>query len=85
MSAGKPVISNDKLGGTKEIITNNINGYIIDKYDINQAEDIILNLLDNNDESIRIGNNAKKIINEQFLIEKMGKKYELLYLETANK
>lgn len=80
MALEKPVIAYD-IGGTKEIVSHNISGYLIN-YDRNQViADMIIDLIDNPQKRIQFGQKGKKIVLEKFSLEKMGREFEVLYSE----
>ncbi|GHA72841.1 glycosyltransferase family 4 protein [Pontibacter akesuensis] len=80
MSLAKPVVAND-AGGTREIVHHNQNGYLI----LNQSEEEIIALINDliNDQEKRasFGRASKKIIEETFSLESMGKAFEQVYQE----
>ncbi|NVO02098.1 MAG: glycosyltransferase family 4 protein [Bacteroidetes bacterium] len=83
MALGKPVIAND-LGGTKEIVKDGINGYLITNDSPLKIACLINNLLNNQEKRLKMGEVAKKRIEESFTIDKMGKKFEKVYLEVLS-
>lgn len=80
MSLSKPVIAND-AGGTKEIVHNNENGYLIITQSEEEIAAIILELINNRKKREAFGQRSKNIIDENFSLEKMGKAFELVYKE----
>ncbi|MEG1009290.1 MAG: glycosyltransferase, partial [Clostridia bacterium] len=58
MNYGIPVISFDIDVGPREIIDNEINGYLIENRNLNKMEDKIIELIDNKELRKKIGNNA---------------------------
>jgi len=78
MALGKPVISTDTNGGSKEIIEEGKSGYVA-KRDAGVITSLILKLVE--DESLRnkLGERGKEIITSKFTIERMGQEYLNLY------
>lgn len=84
MAAGVPVVATNG-GGTAEIITDGVNGYIIESGDTNQAFHIVKKLL--NDESLRhnISEKARETIVNNFNLDKKGEEYVSLYKHLLSK
>ncbi len=84
MSYSLPVITTN-IGSIPEIIENNENGILIEPGNIEELKENILKLI--NDEKLRkkLGNNARKKIEEKFNIEKQINKIEELYLNIKYK
>ena len=77
VAMGKPVITNDVLGGSKEIIENEGIGYIIDNE--NEIVEKLKELLSNQTLRKTMGENGKKLIKDKFSIERMGEEYMQMY------
>jgi glycosyltransferase involved in cell wall biosynthesis len=80
MAFGKPVISTDIIGGSKEIILEGETGYCIER----NAEKIVtsINFLLNNPEiRTSMGNIGKERIRSHFSIKRMGEEFKILYNE----
>ncbi len=78
MALGKPVISTDLIGGSKEIILEGETGYCIER----NAEKIVTSvdyLLNNSELRISMGNKAKERISTHFSIKKMSEEFEHIY------
>lgn len=84
MALRKPVIATD-AGGTKELIVNNKNGFLITDQNINKVAKIIHNLLDDSNLRKDIGDEGRKTIESSFTIKKMGENFEDLYNEVIKK
>jgi glycosyltransferase involved in cell wall biosynthesis len=86
MAMGKTTISTS-VDGTKELITNNYNGFNIPVNDPLQLANTILKIHNNSKIKMIIGENARKTINEHFNITNMVHKIEDVYFQfmTANK
>lgn len=84
MAMGKPVISTDIIGGSKEIIEEGETGFCVEK-DLKKVTSLINLLLD--DKTLRdlMGKKAKETIFSQFSIERMGKEYLTLYQKLLNR
>jgi len=74
MAFGKPVITNDQKGGSKEIIENDINGFITSNNPI-EISNKINYLIDNLKIRTKIGENNRTKIIKDFTIEKMANEY----------
>lgn len=80
MALGKPVISTDTIGGSKEIIIEGETGYCVER-NTSKIVSLINFLLNNEELRISMGNNGRKRINSHFSINKMGKEFILVYNE----
>jgi glycosyltransferase involved in cell wall biosynthesis len=78
MALGTPVIATND-GGSPEIITDAVNGYLVDDNNITQAARILSELLDNPELLIRLGRNARETVLGKFLLETMVRNYVSLY------
>ncbi len=78
MALGKPVIAYD-TGGTKEIIKNGLNGVLIKDENDLQVSKIITDLIDNVELREEFGKYSRKIIEQKFKLEIMGKEYTQIY------
>jgi glycosyltransferase involved in cell wall biosynthesis len=78
MSLARPVMAND-AGGTREIVHHNVNGYLVTHQTENEIAALITELIDNPEKCSAFGKAGRKIIEEEFLIEKMGKAFEQTY------
>lgn len=80
MASGKPVIATD-VGGTKETITDSLNGFIVPPKDVHALSSAILKIL-NNPEGIKtMGAAGRQIAERDFSIKNNTDKTERLYLE----
>ena len=80
MSIGLPCLSFDIVAGPRDIIEDNINGYLIENENIKKMIEKIKYLIDNPSEQIRIGHEALKIV-DKFSLETIGKEYLNFILE----
>ncbi len=78
MAFGKPVIATNG-GGTPELVKDGITGILIEPYDIQGLIKSILTILDDNHLAKRMGSEGKKIVIENFNLDKMVRSYEIEY------
>jgi glycosyltransferase involved in cell wall biosynthesis len=79
MALGKPVIAT-KGGGTRELVVDEQNGFLINSGDIEQLNKKLTWLLINNDIAKSMGKKSKQIIKSKFDISIMIEKYQELYI-----
>jgi glycosyltransferase involved in cell wall biosynthesis len=82
MACGKPVIASD-TGGTKEIIVNNLTGFLITDETTEEIANLVTDLLDNEEKRKIIGENARLHIQKNFTVDRMGSDFGRLYSEVA--
>jgi glycosyltransferase involved in cell wall biosynthesis len=78
MALGKPVISTDTIGGSKEIIIDGETGYCTQR----NSEQIVVylnSILNNEDLRLSMGNKGKERIYSHFSIERMGEEFQDIY------
>jgi glycosyltransferase involved in cell wall biosynthesis len=80
MALGKPVIANNS-GGTKEIVENGINGYLITNETVDEIAVQLNSLLDDSQKRVKFGEAGRKKIYESFSIDRMGKEFDNVYKE----
>jgi glycosyltransferase involved in cell wall biosynthesis len=78
MALAKPIIATDS-GGTKELVSDMFNGFLIKKQDPQMLAEKILFLIDNPEIAIEFGDRGKKILLDKFSLEKMVNNYYNLY------
>ncbi|MGC8804752.1 MAG: glycosyltransferase family 4 protein, partial [Candidatus Ratteibacteria bacterium] len=78
MSMKKPVVATD-IGGTKEIVVDGENGFLVPVKDFECLAEKIIFILKNPSISEKMGEKGYKIVKEKFSLEKMIKNYENLY------
>jgi len=78
LAGGKPVITYD-IGGAKEVVINNQNGFICPADNVRQFTKHVVNLINNNEDLERLTTGAKETDLEQFSTERMLDKIEELY------
>lgn len=84
MSLGMPVMAND-AGGTKEIVHHNVNGYLVTHQTENEIAALISGLIDNPEKCRAFGKAGRRMIEEKFVVEKMGKAFEQTYKEVLSR
>jgi len=80
MIQGIPSITNN-IGGSTELITNNMDGYLFDYGNYDQIVKIIISLLKRPDEYQYISENAVRKIHDKFSLKGMVHNYQQLYSE----
>jgi glycosyltransferase involved in cell wall biosynthesis len=78
MALGKPVISTDMIGGSKEIILEGETGYCVER----KSEKVVSSinfLLNNRELRILMGKKARERIHSSFSVKRMGEEFELVY------
>lgn len=84
MAARLPVIATAG-GGTAEIITDGLSGYIVPMHGVAEAYEQLISLLNDVSQRRFIGSVAQKHICEHFLLSDMGEAYMTLYQEILKK
>ena len=82
MSHGIPCIAFDSAEGANEIIESGYNGYLIKNRNFEAMVKKIEDLVDNKDERVRIGKNAKKSI-EKYSSDVVGEEWFTLIEESG--
>jgi glycosyltransferase involved in cell wall biosynthesis len=81
MALGKPVISTDRTGGSREIIIDGETGFCVERRTEEVVAHIIM-LLNNQSLRLAMGENGKNRISSQFSIGRMGDEFLTLYKDT---
>lgn len=84
MSLARPVIAND-AGGTREIVHHNVNGYLVTSQSESEITGMILSLIDNPEKCRAFGEAGRKIIEDHFSLDKMGRAFEETYKQVISK
>ena len=72
-ASGRPIIAS-KVGGIPEIILNNKTGFLFDPYDKKTLGKCFVNLLEDEPLKRKLGNNARKRIEDRFNWPRIGKR-----------
>ncbi len=80
--SGLPIVSFDIECGPREIIKDGINGFLINPFDENKMIDAISYLCSNREKCIEFSKNAYAE-DEKFLIDEIGKEWNLLFDELS--
>lgn len=78
MAAGRPVIASD-VGGNAEAVVHNETGIIIPPDDPDRLSQAILELYNNSEKRLRMGQRARERAADSFSLEKMIKEHERFY------
>ncbi|MEI6749529.1 MAG: glycosyltransferase [Bacteroidales bacterium] len=84
MALGKPVIAT-RGGGTGEVVSDSVNGYLIDAANEDQLVEKIRLLINNPVLRSELGQNGKKLIHDKFDINVMTQNYINQYSNLLNK
>ena len=79
MSMEKPVVAYD-IRGVRDLVTNNVNGFLVPFKDVNNLAEKILFLYNNPITKIKMGENGRKIIEREFSSQIIIKRMRDLYL-----
>jgi glycosyltransferase involved in cell wall biosynthesis len=79
MAAGRPVVAAD-AGGSSELVSNGVNGYLVPPADSRAMAEAIERLLRNPREAIEMGRMGKSMVQDKFSQKHMVENYEKLYL-----
>lgn len=82
MALSKPVIAS-KAGGTAELISDNLSGFLVDN-SINDVSEKIMNLLDHSNLREEMGKEGRVIIENRFSVDEMGKQFIAQYIRCLN-
>lgn len=83
MALGKPVIANDS-GGTREIVDDEKNGYLIKDETVHAISEKIVDLIENEEKRLSMGMSGKDLVKSSFTISRMGKSFEEVYQRIMN-
>lgn len=78
MALGKPVIATDIHGGSRELITEGITGYCVERNTLT-IRNLIEFLIDNPDLRNEMGKKGRQKVESFFSVSRMGREYEDLY------
>lgn len=74
LSCGTPVVAFD-VGGMKDMIVNEVNGYLVTPFDVNDLAKGINFCIKNN-----LSKGCREYVEEHFTYERIGRRYEELYM-----
>lgn len=78
ISCGLPCITY-AIGGTREVIKDGINGYLVKPFNNNKFVDCILTILENESVSKKMSKSGENIARRKFSLEKMSREYYKLF------
>jgi len=84
MACSIPVVATN-VGGNSEMVTKEINGYLVDSGNIIQLCNCIRVLLTEDSRRLEYGANSRNIVKNEYELNKMVSKYENVYLELMGK
>lgn len=76
MQFGKAVITTDAVGAAPDLVKNGVNGFIVKNSDSKSLYQAMKRLVENPELARRMGEESKKIVNEQYTYEKMVKGFD---------
>jgi len=79
-ACGKPVVAS-KVGGLKDLVKDGETGLLFEVGDVKQLAGNIFNLLNDDNTTKKMGLKGKKLVRENFIIERIAKKIEKFYEE----
>lgn len=82
LASGKPLIGTN-IGGILAQIEDGWNGFLIEPANEKQLAERIMYLIDNEEERIRMGENSRKLAEEEFDWRKIAERYLEVYREVA--
>jgi glycosyltransferase involved in cell wall biosynthesis len=80
MQAGLPIVTTN-VGGIPELITNGIEGILVEPQNSDALANAIVNLINNNELGIKLGEAARSKVLQNFTLEEMIKKTKMIYLD----
>ncbi len=80
LSCGKPVIA-AAVGGIPEVVHNDVNGYVVQGFDKEAYISKIKKVLNDHDLREKMSQNAQKLVQKEFLMPKIAKRFESIYKE----
>jgi glycosyltransferase involved in cell wall biosynthesis len=84
MACARPVVAVD-VGGVKDIVKDSVNGYLVESENADKFSKKLLELVGNPEKRKTFGLNARKMVQERFLKERLIKDTERLYNNLLDK
>ena len=78
MAMEKPVIGTD-VGGVGEVVRDGINGYLVEPNNPSALADAVIKILENRERAMAMGMEGRKIVEQNYTVEKMCEKMYALY------
>jgi glycosyltransferase involved in cell wall biosynthesis len=78
MQFSLPIVSTN-VGGVPELVEDGVNGFLVDKYDVQDLADKLEILLVKPDERLEMGVNSREIFLKKFTIEKFHSNMEFIF------
>lgn len=78
MAMAKPIVASN-IEGVREQIINDKTGVLVPAKNPKALAEAIISLIKDKEKAKNIGNNAREIVKEKFIVEKMVKEHEKLY------
>lgn len=78
MACGLPIVATN-IGGTKEVIENDVNGILVEPKNPEELAQAISSLIRDEKRAQRLGRNAQKTVKESYSLDRISKKYIQLY------
>lgn len=78
ISCGLPCVTY-AIGGTQEVITNGVNGYLVKPFNKDKFVECILKILNNDKISSKMSRSGEKIARKKYSLEKMAKEYYKIF------
>ena len=79
MANGTPFVTYDINYGPSDVITNGVDGIIVERYDIENLAKEIIKLLDNPEKALKMGESAREKISDKFSQDVVISKWEQLF------
>mgnify|MGYP000922548667 CR=1 FL=1 len=84
MALGKPVVTTDRTGGSKEIVEDGASGFILPA-ETGPIERALSRLLDDEELRSKMGARGRRTIEDRFTVQKMGEEFLKVYESFADK
>jgi glycosyltransferase involved in cell wall biosynthesis len=84
MALGLPVVATDVVG-TRDLVTNGVNGYLVPPETPTAVADALLRLVENDGLRAELGERARKLVADRFTVDAMVRPLEALYVQLVGK